>query len=185
MKPLFLTIALFIQLTVLPTFGSAAETCESCQRRARSVCALRCDKTKNRLEFDTCSKACVERSCEERCVARTSESTPDEKESESCADCVYRHELNECYLECDINSPHAGRCRKACAQKKCAKKCVMPDPGESKNTPQKQKYACENCKVIAESQCALSTACPADEPGTVACQFKCAQDRCADECLTD
>ena len=184
MNRLFLYLALLLQFAVLPALSSAAESCESCNRRARSVCALRCDKSKNRLEFETCATACVQRSCAERCVAKTSEEEINEEE-ENCADCVARHEMFACINDCDASSPHVSRCKRDCAQKKCAKHCVMPDPGESKLAPKKSKYACDNCKLIAEQQCALPSVCEPDAPGAIACQFKCVQDRCAEECLTD
>lgn len=184
MNRLIVILLFALQVTILPSIGAAAESCEACQRRARSVCALRCDKSKNRLEFDTCSTACVQRSCAERCVAKTSEQE-DDTETETCADCVTRHEQIECMTSCDMYSPHASQCRRECAQKKCAKLCTMPDRGESRKAPQKSKYACDNCKMLAEQQCSLSTACAPDEPGTIACRFKCVQDRCAEDCLTD
>lgn len=175
---------------LFPLSSAFADACTNCQRKQKSVCAYRCDGSKNRLEFESCSKQCLSSACKSSCVI--TKPTPSGKKkkvdegAENCADCIKRIEWADCYQECDISSPSFDNCRKTCAKKKCHSLCYMPDPGVETNPAiPADKYACERCKQNAESHCSNPSRCEKDVPGSVACVFACIQERCAEDCIED
>lgn len=177
--------------TYLPGIAHA-DACGKCQRKQKSVCAYRCDGSKNRLEFDACSRRCVERGCSSFCggepaKAKGNRKKPQSKEpQENCADCIRLKEGNDCATECDVHAPRYEECKKRCAKRRCQAVCYMPDPGlSSVPRPAYEKYACERCRENAEYHCASSARCEKDTPGEIACRFACVQERCAEECATE